>query len=120
MGRAEVAALAVDDHAAGEDERAAEVDAGQRGEQARGAEVVGGDVVADLGEVEAEPDHRRLVADRVDPVDRGGRDGGVGEVALDQLGGRVQVVGAARVGGGMEAVEDADLVPFGDQQIDQV
>ncbi len=93
---------------------------GQGGEQSGGAEVVGGDVVADLGEVEAEADHRRLVADRVDPLDRGRGDGGVGEVALDQLGGRVQVVGAPRVGGGMEAVEDAHLVPFGDEQIDQV
>ena len=118
--RAQVAALAVDDHAAGEDQRAAEVGARQRREQPRGAEVVGGDVVGDLGEVEAEADHRRLVADRVDPLDRGRRDGGVGEVALDQLGGRVQVVGPARVGGRMEAVEDPDLAPLGDQQIDEV
>ncbi len=79
-----------------------------------------GDVVGRVGEVEAEADHRRLVADRVHPLDRGRRDGRVGEVALDQLGGRVQVVGAAGVGGGMEAVEDADLAAFGDEQIDQV
>ena len=35
-------------------------------EQRRGAEVVLGDVVGDVGEVDAESDHRGLVAHRVD------------------------------------------------------
>src|SRR5664279_5131462 len=54
VGGALVAALAVDDHAAGQDQSAAEAASGQGGEQARGPEVVVPDVVLGLGEVDAE------------------------------------------------------------------
>ena len=48
---------------------AGEAARGERAQQHRGAEVVVGDVVGDVAEVDAEADHRRLVADRGHAVD---------------------------------------------------
>ena len=57
---------------------------GERAQQHRGAEVVVGDVVGDVAEVDAEADHRRLVADRVDARDRARDRVRVAHVALDR------------------------------------
>ena len=64
-----VGALAVDDHRAGEDQP---TDAGPRhpGQQDGGPEVVVPGVGGQVVEVDAEADHRRLVRDRVDAVER--------------------------------------------------
>ena len=92
----------------------------QRPEQNRGAEIVLGDVVGDVGEVDAEPDHRRLVTHRVD-APGGLRDRGeilhVVPVILDSW---IEVVGTAAVSGRMQAVEHDDFVVGGDQLIDDV
>ena len=65
---ASVSPLAVDHHAARDHDRPAEASLVQRTEQRRGAEIVVGDVGVDVGEVDAQPHHRRLVADRVDTL----------------------------------------------------
>ena len=78
------------------------------------------DVVGDVGHVEPEPDHRRLVADRVDPAQGRDDDVGVGDVALDELGVGVEVVGGDRVGGVEQRVEDTDLAALGDAAVDDV
>jgi hypothetical protein len=83
---AAVAALAVDDHARGEHQAAREAAPGERAQQHRGAEVVVAGVVGDVADVGAEPDHRRLVADVLDPVQRALDRGGVTHVADDVLG----------------------------------
>ena len=62
---AAVAPVAVDDHAAREHEATAEVPVVQRAQQGCRPEVVRIDVVTDVGEVDAEPDHRGLVTDRL-------------------------------------------------------
>ena len=79
-----------------------------------------GDVVGDVAEVDAEADHRRLVADRGDAVDGAGDDVGVAHVALDELGARVEVVGPLAVRGGQQQVEHADLVAALQQRVDDV
>ena len=49
------------------------------------AEVVVADVVGDVGDIDAEPDHRRLVADRVDARERSGEPW-IADIAVDELG----------------------------------
>ena len=68
---ARVAALAVDHHRAGQDER---IDTAlvHRGEERRGAEVVVAGVQRQVGHRDAGADHRRLVADHVDAVEQVG------------------------------------------------
>ena len=93
----------------------------QRAQQHRGPEVVVGDVVGDVAEVDAEPDHRRLVADRRDARRSArGDDVRVAHVALDQLGARVEVVGPLAVRGRQQHVEHAHLVPALEQRVDDV
>ena len=62
-----------------------------------------GDVVGDVAEVDAEPDHRRLMADRGDALDRAGDHVRVAHVALDQLGARIEVVRPLAVRGRQQA-----------------
>ncbi len=104
---ARVAALAVDDHARGEHEPAGEAARGERAQQLRGGEVVVGDVLGQVAEVDAEPDHRRLVAHVVDAVDRARRDLRVAQVALDPLRGGIEVVRPHAVRGGQQRVDRA-------------
>jgi hypothetical protein len=118
--RAGVAALAVDHHAGGQDERACEVAVGERSEQLSGGQVVVGNVVGDVAEVRAEADHRRLVADRVDPVDRGAGDVGVAQVGMDELGGLRETRWDAVVGAGQQRVDDPDLVTTRDKRVGDV
>ncbi len=120
VARAAVAALAIHDHAAGEDEGPAKSRPGGRREQFGGAEAVVGDVVGQVAEVGAEADHRGLVADGVGVVQRRGDRVRVADVAEDRLGGRVQVVGLAGVGCRQQRVEHADVVAAGDEQVDDV
>ena len=51
----------------------------------------------------AESDHRRLVTDGVDAANRPRDRGAIGDVALDQLGLRIEVVGPFAVGGRQQA-----------------
>ena len=59
---ARVAALAVHDHAAGQDDAPGEAAAVEGGEQLAGADAVVGGVGGSVGEVDAETYHRRLMA----------------------------------------------------------
>ena len=86
----------------------------------RGAEVVVGDVVGDVAEVDAEADHRRLVADRGHAVERAGERVGIAHVALDELGARVEVVGPLAVRGFEQQVEHPHLVALLEQGVDDV
>ena len=79
-------AVAVDDHAAGEDNAAAERPSPQGVEQDRRADVVVGHVVADVGEVDAQADLGGLMADGIDPVDGRPGDRWIPDVAFDELG----------------------------------
>jgi len=69
VGLAAVATLAVDDHRAGKhqpvDPAATAV---QRGQQPGRAQGVVAHVIHDIGEVLAQPDHGRLMADRLDAI----------------------------------------------------
>ena len=78
------------------------------------------DVLGQVGEVDAEPDHRRLVADVRHAVDRAGRDVRIAQVALDPLGGRVQVARPHAVRGGEQRVDHAHRVARGEQRVDDV
>ena len=69
----------------------------------------------------AEADHRGLVADGVDAVERARDDRGPSRTSPRHvLGARVAVRGRAGVGGGVQDVEHADLVPAGEQRVDDV
>ena len=65
------------------------------------------DVLGQVAEVDAEADHRRLVADVRDAVDRARRDVRVAQVALDPLRRRVEVAGALAVRRGQQRVDHA-------------
>ena len=117
---AAVAALAVDDHARGQHERAVEAARGERAQQLRRPEVVVGDVVGDVAEVDAEADHRRLVADRGDAFQRALEHVAVAHVALDELGALVEVVGPLAVRGLEQQVEDPHVVTLLEQGVDDV
>ena len=82
-------------------------------EQHRRAEVVVADVVADVVEVDAEADHRRLVADRVDAGERRPHGGGIADVAED-------VVDVGRVVPQRSQVEDAHFLAAVDELLDDV
>ena len=119
---APVAALPVDDHAAGQDQPAAEARRGERAQQHRGAEVVVADV---LGRCRAcptpEPDHRRLVADGVDSAQRRADD--VGDRAtspVDELGVGVEVVRRGGVRRRQQQVQHAHSVARVHERVDDV
>ena len=77
---------------------------------------VGGQVV----EVDAEADHRRLVRHVLDAVGDARGDRGIAEVALDPLGGGVEVVRPRAVRRGQQRVDRADAMPGGEQLVDDV
>jgi len=89
-----VASLAVDDHARREHEPAAEARACKLAQQDGGSEVVVGGVVGDVADVGPEADHRGLVANMIDAVQRGRDGGAVAHVAVDELGVGSEVVGS--------------------------
>ena len=66
---ARVGALAVDDHRRGQ-HQPADARPGHRGKQDRGPQVVAARIQRRVVEVDAEPDHRRQVADRADAAQR--------------------------------------------------
>ena len=60
------------------------------------------------------------MADRGHPGGRALGDGGLAQVALDPVGGRVEVVRASRVGDGQQRVDRAHRVSFSEQGVDNV
>ena len=66
------------------------------------------------------PDHRRLVADGGDALDRARRDRLVAQVGLDELRPRVDVVRPLAVRGGQQGVDDPDLLAALEQRVDDV
>jgi hypothetical protein len=117
---ARVAALAVHDHARREHEAAVEAARGQGPQQLCGREVVVADVGGQVAEIDAQADHRRLVADMGHARGRPRGDHGVAQIALQQLGGGIEVAGPLAVRGGQERVEHADLLPRLEQRVDDV
>ena len=117
---ARVAALAVDDHARGEHEPAVEAAGVQRAQQLGRAEVVVGHVLGDVGEVDAEPDHRRLVADGVDAGDGAGGRGGVAEVLAQPFGVVRDIRRDPGVRIGVQMVHDAHRMPAREQLLHDV
>jgi hypothetical protein len=101
---AAVATLAVDDHRAGQHQPVDPAGAAvQRGQQPGRAQGVVAHIVDDVAEILAQPDHGRLMADRLDPIDRVVQFGPVqvGPEVLDVV---AQVVGSPAVGLGMQPV----------------
>ena len=90
----------------------------QRPQQLRRAEIVVRHVVRRVGEVDPEADHRRLVADRVDPADGVPRASTSRRSTHRYVGAVVQVVGRRRVGRREEVIDDHDLVAAVDQLVD--
>jgi hypothetical protein len=117
---ARVATLAVDDHARRQHQPAAEVLLGECTQQHGGAEVVVRDIVGDVADVEAESDHRRLMADRLDAGDRPCRRLRISQVALDPVGARIQVVGPLAMRRREQRVEHAHVVAVIEQRVDHV
>ena len=123
MLRARVAALAVDDHARGEHEAPAEA---ARAASARSScavrEVVVADVVGDVAEVDAEPDHRRLVADGGDAVDAArAATVGIAQVALEPLGAAgSRYAGRSRCAAGRSASSTRTSCARAEQRVDDV
>jgi len=75
-------------------------------------------VAGGVGRVDAVPDHRRLVADGVDPGQQPGQQVGVPDVPANQLvrpGPRDLAVGLRK-----ESVEQHGLVPLGDEPVRDV
>ena len=105
----------------GEHEPAGEAPARERAQQHGGAQVVVRDVVGDVAEVDAQADHRRLVADRVDAARaRRSTASGVAHVASGPRSTPSDVVrppARRRVG---ECVEHAHPCPSGDERVDDV
>ena len=120
MLRARVAALPVDDHARGQHQPAREAGGGERAQQLRGGEIVVADVVGQVAEVDAEPDHRRLMADSARAAHGRGRHRGIAQVALEPLGRGVEIARALAVGGGQERVDAAHGVPACHERVDDV
>ena len=118
--RAPVAALAVDDHRRGQDDTAGERAIMQGAQQDGGAEVVAADVRSDVGEVDAEADLGRLMADGIDPGDCCVDRVGVGDAAPDVLGPIVDPRRDPVVRGGVEIVEHDHLVVPVDELVDHM
>ena len=78
------------------------------------------DVVGDVADVGAEADHRGLVADRVHAGGRPLGHRGLPQVALDPLGGGVEVVRASPVRDGQQRVDRPHGVPLLDEGVDDV
>jgi hypothetical protein len=68
---AAVGALPVHDHRAGQDQPG-DAAAGHPGQQHRGAQIVAGHVLRQVGQVHAQAHHRGVVHDDVDPTQDGG------------------------------------------------
>ena len=79
-----------------------------------------GDVVGDVADVGPEADHRRLMADVLDALQRRGDGGAVADVAGHELRGGVEVVGPLGVRRRMQRVEDPHLVAAGDERVGDV
>jgi hypothetical protein len=60
------------------------------------------------------------VRDRRDPAHRPRRDPGIAQIALDPLGGGIEVRRALAVRGGQERVDGPDRVTGGQQRVDDV
>ena len=105
---APVTALAVDHHRAGE-HQPPDPGAVHRREQHGGAEVVVPDVGRQVLQVDAEPDHRRLVADGVNAVQGGA--GQFPDVGLGPLGAGVERIRpVAGVDGRQQGIEHPHLM----------
>ena len=76
--------------------------------------------VREVAEVDPEPDHRRLVRDRVGAAHGAVGDGGVAQIALDPLRPRSEVGGPLAVRGRQERVDHADVVAGRQQRVDDV
>ena len=77
-------------------------------------------VVGDVEHVLSEPNHRRLVTHGIDPVNRPRDRAGIGNVALDQLGLGVEVIGPLAMGRRQQAVEYPDGVAVLHERVDDV
>ena len=77
-------------------------------------------VVGDVEHVLPEPDHRGLMADRVDAAQRSCHDAVIGHVAVEHLSVGVQIVGPPAVRRGQHAVHHAHVMPACDQRVDDV
>lgn len=100
--------FAVDHHRPGDDQ-VPHTRRRHLGEQHRRPEVVAADVRRGVRELLAHPDHRRLVAHRVDPGQRRPHPLGVAQIRHD--GRRLLGPVAAGMGGGQQRVEHHRLVP---------
>ena len=120
MRVAAVAAFSIHDHAAGKHKTAGEAAVVQRAQQDRGTEIIGSHIVIDVAEVAAEPDHRRMMAQRVDAIDRVAGEGRIGEIAPAVLGVCRKIFGLAVMGTWVQAVGDAHLVAAMDEKIDDM
>ena len=78
------------------------------------------DVVGQVAEVDPEPDHRRLMADRGRAAHGRGGHRRIAQVALEPLGRGVEVARALAVGGGQQRVDAAHGVPAGHERVDDV
>jgi hypothetical protein len=78
------------------------------------------DVRGQVAEVDAEPDHRRLMAYVGDAGDGPLRHGGIPQIALDQVRRRVEIRGPLAMRGRQERVEHADLLPGLQERVDDV
>jgi len=115
-----VTSFSVNNHAAREYKRPAEASVGKCGQKPGGTKAVGFDVILGVPEVDAEPDHRGLMADRPDTGKGPVVDVRVGQVGIDVFRPGVQVVGPTAVGGRVETVDHADLLTVFDQKIDDL
>jgi hypothetical protein len=107
--------LAVHDHRRRQDQTS-DAGRGHGAQQDRRAEVVVGDEVGQVAEVDAETDHRGLVQHRVDARQAAGHQGAVADVTGDELYPRVRWRWVPRPGRRQERVECADLDAFVEQR----
>ncbi len=117
---APVPTFAVDDHAAGEDETAREAESVEGPQQGRGADVVVVAVGDDVGEVDAEAHHGRLVTHRIGGPERGRERRLIGHVDPLVVDVDPEVRRWAGVGHGEQGVDAADLVPRVGELVDDV
>ena len=106
-------ALAVDDHAAGQDQATGEIGSIQLPEQYRGRQVVVPGVVRDVVEPQAETDLGGLMADCIDPTEHVPPATGIDQVGLDEIRRRVPMAW-------LHTVYDNDLMPLVGEKVDHV
>ena len=111
--RAAIGALAVDDHAAGQDQATGEIGLIQLPEQYRGRQVVVPGVVRDVVEPQAETDLGGLMADCIDPTEHVRPVTGIDQVGLDEIRRRVPMAW-------LHTVYDNDLMPLVGEKVDHV